>query len=209
MSEHIVEWLGAYHDGELRGARLRQIEEHLAGCAECQTRLDELQGLSALLHEAVPSAEFLPTGRFVDNLMLNLPRQSTQPQKRKVSEIAWWLIPAGLLGAWSFLQITFWLSSVFMTASNSGLLGSGLAWLQGSPYQTQWFAAIMNLTGGHIDGVFQPVLVYLNNSDAFLWNLAGQIELQVLIAVLYLGWLGAWWLRSHQPSMEPGIFSQS
>jgi len=56
MNEHVTEWIGAYHDGELRGARLLQVESHLLDCAACQAELDALSALSTLLQEdsAVP-----------------------------------------------------------------------------------------------------------------------------------------------------------
>ena len=65
MTKHVTEWLGPYHDGELHGARLRQVEQHLSECTECKNELEEMKGLSALLHEAPPAAHFLPTERFV------------------------------------------------------------------------------------------------------------------------------------------------
>ena len=54
MSEHVTEWLNAYLDGELHGARLRQVENHLAECAECRAELDECAELSALLQRNRP-----------------------------------------------------------------------------------------------------------------------------------------------------------
>ena len=40
MSNHIIEWLNAYVDGELKGMRLRQVDEHLTECEACQAELD-------------------------------------------------------------------------------------------------------------------------------------------------------------------------
>ena len=209
MSKHVIEWLGAYQDGELNGARLKQVEEHLTVCAECRADLDRLQGISALLHETAGTPEFIPTERFVANLMLNLPRQPERLQSRKILEIGWWLLPVGLLGIWVFLQITNSLSSLALIASNTGLLGSNFAWLQGSQAETGWFAALMNLSGGQIDVFLRAVLSYLNNSNVFIENLADQIGLQIFIAILYLGWLAAWWLGHQQPSTNVGTFSRS
>jgi anti-sigma factor RsiW len=36
MDEHVHAWLEAYHDGELHGRRLEQVEDHLARCVECR-----------------------------------------------------------------------------------------------------------------------------------------------------------------------------
>jgi len=209
MPKHVTEWLGAYHDGELNSARLRQVEGHLAECAECQAELEGMQGLSALLRETAPADEFLPTERFVANLTLNLPRQPEQPQPRKLLEIGWWLIPFSVLGMWIFLQITFSLSSLALAASDTGLLGNNLSWLQGNPLQTGWFVTIMNLFGSQIGFTGQSILSFLNDSDLFIQNLTGQFFWQALLAVSYLGWLASWWLRRRPPSQNPGNFSQS
>jgi hypothetical protein len=209
MAEHVTEWLGAYLDGELHGTRLHQVESHLSGCDECRAELDKMQGLSALLRETAPVGEFVPTERFVANLTLNLPRQPEQPRPRKVLEIGWWLIPFGVLGAWIFLQVTFSLSSLVLVASDAGLLGSNLSWLQGNPPQTEWFATIMNLFGSQIGLTGRAALSVLNNSDLFIENLTGQFLWQALLAVSYLGWLVSWWLRHQRQSPNAGTFSQS
>ena len=38
MSEHVIEWLNAYHDGELRGGKLQRVQEHLADRTHSRTR---------------------------------------------------------------------------------------------------------------------------------------------------------------------------
>jgi hypothetical protein len=210
MSEHVTEWLGTYHDGELHGAHLRQVEQHLVECAECRAELDGLQGLSNLLQETAPAGDFLPTERFVANLTLTLPRQPERTQPRKALEFGWWLIPVGVLGAWAFIQITISLSDVAQFIANTGLLGGNLAWLQGNPPQMEWFATAMNLFGSQIGFTGQFVLSELNEAGVFVTKLMGILLPQALLAVLYLGWLATWWLRRQpQPTQNPGNFSQS
>jgi hypothetical protein len=205
MPKHVTEWLGAYHDGELNSARLRQVEGHLAECAECQAELDGMQGLSALLRETAPTGEFIPTERFVSNLTLNLPRQPEQVQSRKWLEISWWLIPVSLLGTWVFIQITVSLSSVFTAAVDAGLLGSNLSWFQGNPPQMEWFATTMNLFGNQLGLTGRVVLAELNDASLFVAELTGRYLWQVFLAMSYLGWLVAWWLRhQRQSSQNPG-----
>jgi hypothetical protein len=46
----------------------------------------------------------------------------------------------------------------------------------------------------------------LNEAHLFLTKVAGSLLPQAILAVLYLGWLAAWWLR-HQ--RNPGNFSQN
>jgi len=199
MAEHVKEWLNAYHDGELHGTRLHQVENHLAECAECRTELDGIQDLSSLLRQTAPAGEFISTERFVSNLTLNLPRQPEQPQTRKVFEIGWWLIPVGVLGMWAFLQVTFSLSSLVLTASDTGLFGNTFTWLQANPPQTEWFATLTNLYGSQLGFTSQMTLSTLNNADLFVHDLIGPFIWQAFLAIVYLGWLASWWFRQ-QPS---------
>jgi hypothetical protein len=191
MAKHIKEWLNAYLDGELNGARVNQVEDHLAECAECRAELEELRELSALLRETAPTGEFISTERFVSNLTLNLPRQPEQSQRRKVLEIGWWLIPVGTLGIWLFLQVTFTLSALVLRASDAGLLGNTFAMFGSNSLQTDWFASLTNWFG------YQPVSILstLNNADLFIHNLIGPFILQALLAIIYLIWLASWWFR--------------
>jgi hypothetical protein len=205
MPKHVTEWLGAYHDGELNSARMRQVEQHLAECAECQAELDGMQDLSRLLRETAPADEFIPTERFVANLILNLPRRPEQPQPRKMLEIGWWLIPVGLLGTWVFVHITSSLSSVVMATVDAGLFGNNLSWLQGNPRQMEWFAMVMNLFGNQIGFTGRVILSELNDASLFVAELTGHYLWQVFLTVSYLGWLVAWWLRhQRQSSQNPG-----
>jgi hypothetical protein len=202
MSEHMHEWLSPYFDGELNGARLHQVESHLAECDECQGELARMQELSSLLRDTAPDGEFISTERFVSNLILNLPRQPEQPQTRKALEIGWWLIPIGVLATWAFLQVTFSLSSLLQTASDAGLLGNTFAWLQGNPSQTQWFATLTSWFGGQPGSMLQTILSPLNNADIFLQNFMGQFIWQIILGVIYLGWLASWLFRQQRANFN-------
>src|SRR3990172_7230312 len=171
MANHVTEWLGAYHDGELRNARLRQIEGHLAQCPTCQAELDEIRNLSALLLNTATNGDFLLTERFVANLALNMPRRSELPQPRNALNIGWWLIPVGLLGIWLFINITLSLSSVVTLAADAGLLDGNLAWLQDNPLQMQWFATAMNLFGNQLGALARETLSALNDANLFISRL--------------------------------------
>ena len=209
MVKHITPWLNAYLDGELSAAQLRQVEKHLAECDECQAELEQMRSLSALLHETVPTDEFLSTERFVANLTLNLPRQPVQSQPRKALEIGWWLIPVAALGVWLFFQITFSLSSVLSTASETGLLGSGLSWLQGHPPQTRWFSMAMDLFGGQIGFSGRFILSAFNDLSLFIRDMTSRFIWQALFATLYLGWLASWWWRQSNKAIPASTVPQS
>jgi hypothetical protein len=203
MANHVSEWLGAYHDGELYGARLHQVEAHLAGCTTCQTELDEIRGLSDLLHSQELVDDFLPTERFVDNLALQLPRQAEQHPVRPAIKTLWWLAPIGLLGIWLCVDITRNLSTLLTLAVDTGLFNGNLAWLGGNPIQMGWFTTAMDLFSDQLGGLAVEILARLNDAHLFLVQLAGNLIPYLIIAVGYLGWLVAWWLRHQgQPSQN-------
>ncbi len=207
MVKHVISWLNAYLDGELPDAQLRLVEKHLAECDECLAELEQMRNLAALLHEMSPADEFLPTARFVSNLTLNLPRQPVQSQPGKALEIGWWLIPVAALGVWLFFQITFSLSSVLLTASETGLLGSGLSWLQGNPPQTRWFSMAMDLFGGQLGLTGKFILSALNDLSLFIREMTSHFIWQALFATLYLGWLASWWRRQSNQAIPAGATS--
>jgi len=209
MVKHMTSWLNAYLDGELPDAQLRRVEDHLAECDECRAELEQMRNLSALLHETTPADEFLPTERFVANLTLNLPRRPVQPQPRKILEIGWWLIPIGALGVWLFFQITFSLSSVILTASETGLLGNGLSWLQGNSPQARWFSMAMDIFGGQLGLAGRFILSAFNDLGLFIHDMMSHFIWQAFFATLYLGWLASWWLRQSNQTISAGAVSQS
>ena len=202
MSDHITQWLGAYLDGELRGSRIRQVESHLSDCQKCQLELDELRGLSALLHETPPPDGFLPRERFVANLTLNLPRQNGTAKTPGPIELGWWLVPIVLIVIWIFVQLSAYISAALLTAFNLGLLGNGLSWLWGdSARQSLWFAWLINLVG-------EPAgsLALLNTIDLFLRDFFGHYFWQAVLGLVYLAWLMRAWQKQ---TTNSGNFSRA
>lgn len=56
MSEHDPSQLGAYALGALEPDEIREVDEHLAGCAECRQELAELEEMKEFLGEVPPEA---------------------------------------------------------------------------------------------------------------------------------------------------------
>jgi anti-sigma-K factor RskA len=56
MSEHDHSQLGAYVLGALEADEVREVDEHLAGCADCQAELVELEEMKEFLGEVPPEA---------------------------------------------------------------------------------------------------------------------------------------------------------
>jgi len=198
MSNHVIEWLNAYVDGELKGMRLRQVEEHLAECEACQAELDSLQGLSSLLQE-VPEAEFTPNEKFVSQVNLRLPQRPVKSTRSKVVEVGWWLIPIGLLTAWIFFSTAILVSDMVTAADTFGLLDSKSALLvSGATDNAAWTSTLGQF------GVLQgDSLQWAEETESFTRNVLPQFVWQASIAFLYLAWIAIWWARQQRREQVP------
>ncbi|MBN1313343.1 MAG: zf-HC2 domain-containing protein [Anaerolineae bacterium] len=170
MDEHVHAWLEAYHDGELHGRRLQQVESHLASCKECRSELEALQNLSALLQESPSPAHLMPPDRFVAQVGLRLPRRQEEANRRGSLNISWRAIPFGLFGMWAFIQALFIVIDLIL----------------------------LGLTFGLGDLLSQGALISLNRNELLLWSIGLNIGLSMVIGLLYLSWLVSWWVgRQH------------
>ena len=198
MSNHVIEWLNAYVDGELKGMRLRQVEEHLAECEACQAELDSLQGLSSLLQE-VPEAESTPNEKFVSQVNLRLPQKQVKFTRSKVIEVGWWMIPIGLLTAWIFFSTAILVSDMVSTADSFGLLNSTSTLLVSNTTDN----AVWTSTLGQFGVLQGNSLQWAEETESFTRNVLPQFVWQVSIALLYLTWIAIWWARQRRQGQVP------
>ena len=190
MSDHVLELLGAFLDGELRGGQLRRVEAHLDECQTCKEEYLTLQALSAKLHEA-PLPDFPSPERFAADLALRLPRTQDKPLRNRVVEIGWWLVPVGLVVAWIFLSTTLLVSNMMIRANELGFLDSESARLVSSaPNEAYWSGTL-----GQFGLLTGNSLQWAETLESFTRISASQIFWQVAIALLYLSWLAIWWAR--------------
>ena len=197
MHEEMRTLLNAYLDGELQGRRLQEMETHLADCEACQKELEQLRLVSKWLRDDT-AVKAIPAERFVSQLTLSLPRRSQPNLPRKSISLAWWLVPAGLLMAWVFIQTVYTLTDLVTAANLTGLLGSAAGWL-GSGQESTWLSVATTMFGTQI--LAQPALSILNNVSIVVGDLLSGFVLQAGIVILYCVWLLFWWLR-HNP--QPG-----
>jgi hypothetical protein len=205
MREHVTEWLGAYMDGELQGIRMRQVEVHLVDCQTCQAELEDLRELSSLLHAADPVKEFIPADRFTAQLALRLPRRPEVPLRKKALEIGWWLIPAGILGAWVFVQVLLLMSGVVSTAGQAGLLGRAAAWFPTGPQHGAWRSSIASLLDLNLNESGNLILQTLDQIELFGTDILVPVIWQAVLGFVYVSWLLLWWMRSPRNNSIPLI----
>jgi anti-sigma factor RsiW len=196
MNGHVTHWLSAYHDGELRGRRRRQVEEHLAECATCRAELKELRRLSALLHESPAAEGLLPTDLFLTQVGLRLERRPTKPAWQRTLETGWRLAPAGLVGAWAFVQAVFIVAGVVLVGLQLG--GVDVLGLQPASHAT-WLTAALNLFGARLGDTTSTILKAL---DVLRWGLTIYLTATMAIALLYWSWLASLWARRRHQQLE-------
>ena len=194
MSKHVSEWLNLYHDGELRGSRLHQVEAHLAECELCQAEMESLEGLSAVLHE-VPAPRLTSTERFVSQVNLRMPHKQVIISQKQIFEVGWWMIPVGILASWIFFNVAFVLGDVLSVAGSLGLLSGMSDWLASGPSNDVY----VSTTIGQLGVLSGNGLNWAETMETFTRMSLPQIILQISIALLYLGWIAVWWARrTHQ-----------
>lgn len=195
MSRHVTNWLGGYLDGELSYVRLWRVESHLSQCAACRAELDELRRLSALLQESPPAEDITTPERFVASVGLRLRDRPDQSAPQRALEMGWRLVPAGLLGAWAFVQTVFIVAGVVQAAGWMGLGGDFAArWLPASQGGL-WLSALFSLSDASLSGVAGIMLQLLRNGGPLGWTVTSYLLLLVVIGLLYWSWLASWWVR--------------
>lgn len=197
MTQHVTAWLEAYHDGELSGLRLQQVETHLAHCTTCRAELENLRALAALLRESPAVESLTPPERFVAQVGLRLPRRPERPAWQRGLEIGWQLTPVGLLGAWAFVQAVFFVAGAVLVALPVGLGSNVVAGLLPASQQSTWLAEVFSLSSASVNDVGWIMLQLLGNGGLLGWGVTLNLVLLVVIGLLYWSWLASWWAR-HQ-----------
>lgn len=195
MTEHVMTWLGAYHDGELRGLRLRQVEIHLARCATCRAELERLRALTALLQESPAAKGLTPPERFVAQVGLRLSRRPVQPTWQRALEIGWRVTPMGLLGAWAFVQAVFVVAWVVLVALQLGLGGDVPVWLLPASQQRPSLSELFSLSSASLGDIGRMMLQLLSGRGLWGWGFTLNLASLVVIGLLYWSWLASWWAR--------------
>lgn len=191
MDEHVLNWLGAYRDGELQPALENRVCNHLAVCAECRQELTVLENLSGLLQS-------LPVGgpdpaRAAAGLIAHLPDREEMASNHSYRGTIWWFIPILVVVIALILQIamsmTLFMLSVDLLSSGSGLNGifPGLAHTTAS---SQPLSSLLTLSMTGNPTAILSLVGILRQSVDFLF--AG-LTWQLALAFVYIAWLVAIW----------------
>jgi len=198
MDRHVTEWLSAYHDGEVHGPQLQQVETHLEMCESCRSELAELRSLSALLKESPLPTGMTPTEQFIAQVGLQLPARQEKHIIRKVLEVGWGSIPVGLLGAWAFAQAVFIVAGVISPILELGFGGESLDWIASSTGFAPWATIVSYFASSDFTGADQAVIQLLTSGEAFTWSLLVNLALTGIIGLLILSWFTSWLARRQQ-----------
>ena len=202
MSDHILEQLGPYLDGELHGKNLQKVKLHLTECITCQEEYASLENLSATLQE-VPWPDFPSPEDFAADMALLLPRKPVIQMRKKALEFGWWLAPIGLIAIWIFISTTNLVSGAITFANTLGILTDTSPWLaSGSAPEAYWSAALGQF--GFLSG---NNLQIAEMAEAITRITLPQIVWQLSIAILYLSWMAIWWARHTRQGLGQALES--
>lgn len=132
MSEHVTDWIAAYHDSELDAIRLSQVESHLLECPACRAELEALKALSTMLQMNPTMPGRTPPERFVAQVRLRVRPPVTSPAQPR-QQAGWLLAPLIVLGLWAFLQAVLVLSHLIVVT---------LPLFDVPGTQTEWFPVL-------------------------------------------------------------------
>jgi predicted anti-sigma-YlaC factor YlaD len=202
MIEHVTSWLGPYHDGELQGRRLRQVEEHLEHCAACRTELEQLRKLSALLQESPVAVTSVSPNRFVAQVGLRMVRRQEKPVWQKVLETGWRLTPAGLVGAWAFVQAVFIVAGIALIVLQvgAGIDVLGLEVPRSETWLSTGLSLVLGLMGAELGDTARTILHLLGTLG---WVIVLYLIALVVIGMLYWSWLVSLWARRRHQELQP------
>lgn len=189
MTEHASEWIPAYYDGELHGARLKSVAAHLQVCPACQAELDELRKLSGLLQAfSAPQPQTSPE-RLAAQVMLRARKPAPRTQLERVLQAGWQASPLAVIGGWAFIQVVLWIAALVLVADSGGYVD-----LIALPDIRVWPGPI-TLAGGLLLDLAQAYLPWMELGADLLQLLLFNLGLTVAAAVLLWGWLASWWIR--------------
>ena len=191
--DHVLDWLHAYHDGELQGEPLRYVEAHLAACKSCRAELEALRAFSLLLQESPPAPALLQPDSFVDCVVQatsGAPLRPAPAALKRALETGWYLIPVGLIGAWVFVQTAYIVVALILLAQSAPATAQLFPFTLPPIFDVSWLAVEQCLAGSG----FEALRCVAGHVVSFGGAVVLGFGPLVGIALLYLAWVAAWWV---------------
>jgi hypothetical protein len=185
--EHVAEWLSAYADGELQGEKLARVEAHLRTCPACQGELEQLGGLSSLLHQIPPMQPRTTPEGFNEAIRKRLGSPAGRLTRQKALRAGWWAVPLGLIGLWAFALAVVIVSSVLQEA---GLL-EGISFAL--PLHNYSFPMLLRWLTASLWGWTSTPSAWLDLTGALAEAFGVGFAIHAGLALLLGCWLVTWW----------------
>jgi anti-sigma factor RsiW len=177
------EWLAAYRDGELDGARRGVVEAHLPGCASCRQELAALQSLSdALAVDRLPDSVVTRHAALWRRLEPQLPDRAPAT----LSPVGW-LPGISLLLVGGLVQFTAAVVAVVMLIDGR------------APWAADSLAWLGRVAAGALVGWLAWLLP---ERWVGLGLTGGLVILSAWLAALYLAWLCYAWRYRWRPAVR-------
>jgi predicted anti-sigma-YlaC factor YlaD len=190
MDEHVLNWLGAYSDGELQPTLENRVRDHLTICAECRHELVSLENLSGLLRSQPVST--LDPARAASRLIAQLPDREEPTASHSSKGTIWWFIPILVVIITLILQIAMSMTLFMLLTDWAGL--GGLAKLfPGLTHTTASSQSWSSLLDLGMQGDPLAVLSLLDSVRQSVDFLFAGITGQLALALIYIAWLVVAW----------------
>ena len=198
MIDHVTHLLGAYHDGELQGKRLNQVEEHLNTCESCQGELGQLQALSNLLALNPAPSALTSVDTFVAQVALQMPRSPDKPTIKRVFNFGWQAAPVGILSVWAFVQSLFIVSGIIFLLMGLGVNLEPMTDLLAPPSGGLNLGMFLGFEGESISELGRTAVEILGVGGPLGWGPMLYLALLLILGLLYCSWMASWWVRHRQ-----------
>ncbi len=199
MNAHAAKWLDGYIDGEIHGARLHKIEEHLKSCTMCQFELEQIRKLSILLEECPPATTRTSREQFAAQVGLRMPRtksiQSRTTWQEAVS-LGWLAIPVSIILVWALSQ------TILLIINGIQGMGVALPWTTSISSFDSWVGSIdlSRIFGSGVWNAASDAVAWLDIGERLVYVFAPYLTITIVTAVFLWCWMVCWWVlhQRHQ-----------
>ncbi len=190
-----TEWLEAFFDQELDPIQHQAFEQHLITCDRCRVNLDTQAVLRRKLRSLPDIVSAKSNQRFLTEVKLMAQRRDSKPLHTYSANVFGYLIPLSLLLTLIAVQIYGWFIGIvgLIPGANQFIISN--------------ISAVFTSSYGlsSVFSLFSFDLRLFGIGSLFRWNLINQITAVAALAVLYVVWMGLWFLKNQRQVIKPRI----